>query len=270
MVIAFVVLPLLPNAYVDPWNLINPFRLWLMFVLMSGIGFGGYVAVRLLGPTRGMAAAGFFAGFVSSTAATMTLSQKSREAGAAPGSLATGIVLANVASATAQVVVVSASCAALLPSVMPVLLTPVLLGALGTWFAVRVYGQSGDTGLKFENPLALGSTAKFALVLGGVLIIASAATRYFGTNGVLVTALLVGSTDVHAVTLAVSTLAAGGTLAPRDAVMAILIAFLANMVVKLGLVGWAGGRRLLVIVGPPLLAMMTAAVVAFFVAPALG
>lgn len=268
LVIAFVVLPLLPNRYVDPWNLINPSRLWLLFVLMAGIGFAGYIAVRVVGPSRGMAAAGFFAGFVSSTAATLTLAQKSRSATTLPGSLAIGIVLANVASVTAQAVIVGASNPALLPAALPVLMAPVLLGAAGTWFAVKVYGQEGPTGLALDNPLALKSTAKFAFVLGAVLVIASAATRSFGSRGTLATALLVGATDVHAVTLAVSTLAAGGTIGARDAVLGILVAFAANMTVKLVLAGWAGGRRLLVVVGPPMVGMVAAAAVAFYVTPA--
>ena len=49
----------------------------------------------------------------------------------------------------------------------------------------------------------------------------------------------------------------------------ILVGFLANMVVKLSLALWAGGRGLLLVVAPPLVAMMAAATAAFllFVRP---
>ena len=269
LVISFVVLPLLPSRYIDPWNLINPSRLWLLFVLMAGISFAGYIAVRLMGAERGVAAAGFFAGFVSSTAATMSLAQKSREGTGAPRSLAVAIVLANVASLTAQAAIVGASSPTLFPAALPVLMAPILIGALAAWIAVRMHGQEGVTGLAFENPLQLKSTAKFALVLGAVLVIASAAAQYFGTAGILATALVVGATDVHAVTLAVATLVTGGNLPVPDAVLAITIALSANMAVKLFLAGWTGGRRLLILVGPPLVAMVAAAMVALLVAPML-
>ena len=269
LVISFVVLPLLPSRYIDPWNLINPSRLWLLFVLMAGISFAGYIAVRLMGAERGVAAAGFFAGFVSSTAATMSLAQKSREGTGAPRSLAVAIVLANVASLTAQAAIVGASSPTLFPAALPVLMAPILIGAVAAWIAVRMHGQEGETGLAFENPLQLKSTAKFALVLGAVLVIASAAAQYFGTAGILATALVVGATDVHAVTLAVATLVTGGNLPVPDAVLAITIALSANMAVKLFLAGWTGGRRLLILVGPPLVAMVAAAMVALLVAPML-
>jgi uncharacterized membrane protein (DUF4010 family) len=267
MVIAFVVLPLLPNRPVDPWGLFNPFRLWLLFALITGIGFGGYFAVRALGPERGLAVAGLFGGFVSSTATTLSLAQKNREAKGLAMPLATGIVLANAASAAAQVLVVAVANPDMAPRVMPVVGWPVAVGiaaAGAAWYLGRAK-RRGDTAshLAVENPLAIKSSATFALALGAMLVITSAATRYFGTEGVLVIAAVGGAADVHAVTLAVSTLAAGGALAERSAVLAILVGFLANMVVKISLAGWAGGRKLALAVAPPLVAMMAAGVAAF-------
>jgi len=101
-------------------------------------------------------------------------------------------------------------------------------------------------------------------VIGGVLIFASVAVQYFGTAGVVAMSVLVGSTNVQAVTLAVSTLAAGGNLPVRDAVLACLIAFQCNMVVKIILIGCAGGRGLMAVTAPPLIAMMLAGALAYF------
>ncbi|MBZ5638103.1 MAG: DUF4010 domain-containing protein [Acidobacteriia bacterium] len=270
LVIAFVVLPLLPNRAVDPWGLFNPFRLWLLFALITGIGFGGYFAVRALGPGRGLAVAGLFGGFVSSTATTLSLARKNREAAGLAGHLAAGIVLANAASAAAQLVVVSVANPDMVARVFPVVGWPVAVGALaGAGFVWRLSraekGGDAATEFKVDNPLALESSAGFAALLGLMLVITSAATRAFGPAGVLATAALGGAMDVHAVTLAVSTLAAAGTLTERGAVLAILVGFLANMVVKISLAGWAGGRRLFVVVVPPLVAMMAAGVAAFLV-----
>ena len=92
LVIALVVLPLLPNRTIDPWDIANPSKLWLMFVLIAGVGFAGYIAVRALGPARGLAIAGFFAGLASSTAATFSLSQRAKAQPQFAGPFATGIV----------------------------------------------------------------------------------------------------------------------------------------------------------------------------------
>jgi uncharacterized membrane protein (DUF4010 family) len=268
LVIAFVVLPLLPNRAVDPWGLFNPFRLWLLFALITGIGFGGYFAVRALGPGRGLAVTGLFGGFVSSTATTLSLARKSREAPGLAGDVAIGIVLANAASAAAQLVVVAVVNPGMVQKVLPVIGWPVAVAVLAAAGAVWILGRGGPrvasaSELPIENPLALESSAGFALALGAMLVIASAATRFFGSAGILATAVVGGAANVHAVSLAVSTLAAAGALTERGAVLAILAGFLANMVVKISLAGWVGGRRLLVVVLPPLLAMMVAGVAAF-------
>ena len=264
LVIAFVVLPLLPDRYVDPWTLVNPARLWLMFVLITGISFGGYIAVRLLGATWGLAVAGLFAGFVSSTAATLSMSQRNRDTEGLGGPLSTGIVLANSASAVAQVVVVAVIFPEMVAQAAPVVIAPALVGVIATFAAMAVVGRPSDPeAFTLENPLALRTSAWFGGVLVVMLLVTSAASRLFDVPGVLAVSVIGGASNVHAVTLAVSALAASGALGVEQAVLAILLGFLANMVVKLIMVGWVGGRRLLLITAPPLLAMMAAGVMAF-------
>jgi uncharacterized membrane protein (DUF4010 family) len=265
LVIAFVVLPLLPERTVDPWNLINPARLWLVLVLIVGVSFGGYIAMRVLGPRLGLPLAGFSAGLVSSTAATLSLSQKLRENPALGWPITVGIVLANTASALAQLMVVLVIYPALLQDVVPVIGLPALLGIAGASLVLFFRQRNGDDEhFDIGSPLALRSTLAFASVLALVLVLVSVASRTFGSSGALITAAIGGTTDVHAVTLAVSSLAAAGDLGARDAVLAILIAFLTNMVIKMVLAAWAGGARLIPRVWPPLIAMMLAAGAAYW------
>jgi uncharacterized membrane protein (DUF4010 family) len=267
LVIALVVLPLLPNRTVDPWDIVNPSRLWLLFVLIAGVGFAGYIAVRALGPARGLATAGFFAGLVSSTAATLSLSQRAKAQPEFAGSLATGIVLANVASAVAQVLVVAVAAPGLVRSAVSLLGAPIVVGALGTVVAVRFLRRrdavAPDASFHLANPLelkpALGMAAMFAVVLAA----AAVAGRVFGSSGVVVTAAIAGTNDVHAATLAASVLSAAGSIAPGQALLAILVAFVVNMIVKTTIVAVVGGRRLLAATAPPLAAMTAAAIVAF-------
>jgi len=258
------VLPLLPNRTIDPWHLINPARLWLVLVLIAGVSFGGYIAMRLFGPRWGLPLAGFSAGLVSSTAATLSLSQKYKENPGLGWPATIGIVLANAASAAAQLMIVAAVCPPLVPDALPVIGLPVLLGIAGSSLALSLRGRNGD-GSEFEigNPLALRSTVAFASVLAIVLVIVSIASRTFGSTGTLITAAVGGTTDVHAVTLALSNLVASGDIGTQDAMRAILVAFLCNMVVKMGLVAWAGGARLVPRVWPPLIAMMASAVAGY-------
>ena len=68
----FVVLPVLPNRTIDPWDAFNPYELWLITVVLAAIGFAGYVAVRILGERWGLLVATVAGSFVSSTTVTVT------------------------------------------------------------------------------------------------------------------------------------------------------------------------------------------------------
>jgi uncharacterized membrane protein (DUF4010 family) len=118
--------------------------------------------------------------------------------------------------------------------------------------------------MEISNPLALRSSLQFAGILALVFLFASVAGSLLGDAAVLTTAAVGGAASLHAVSLAISTLAAGGDLSIELAILAILIGFLANMAVKLVLVAWAGGPRLFFRVAPPLLVMIGAAVGAYY------
>lgn len=267
LVIALVVLPLLPNRPIDPWGIANPAKLWLLFVLIAGVGFAGYIAVRALGPARGLAAAGFFAGFVSSTAATFSLSQRARTQEEFAVPFTTGIVLANVASASSLALIVAVTDPGLFGSTVYLLGAPIVIGAVGAVAAAKILAlldrKAPDAAFALSNPLELGPALAMAAAFAVVLAVAAVAERLFGANGVVVTAAIAGTYDAHAATLAAATLSAAGSIPPREALLAILVAFVVNMAVKLAIVAVAGGRKLLVRVAPPLAAMAASAIAAF-------
>jgi uncharacterized membrane protein (DUF4010 family) len=268
LVIALVVLPLLPDRTVDPWGIINPSRLWLLFVLIAGVGFAGYIAVRALGPARGLATAGFFAGLVSSTAATLSLSRRAKIDAAIAGPLATGIVLANVASACSVVLIVAVASPALLQGALVLMGAPIATGLAATvaalWWLRRRETAIPAAEFRLSNPLELKPALAMAVAFAAILVVSAVAQRTLGESGVIAAAALAGINDVHAATLVAATLATAGTIDARQALLAILVAFLVNMSVKLGIALTAGGRRLFFIVAPPLLAMTAAAVAALF------
>jgi uncharacterized membrane protein (DUF4010 family) len=268
LVIAFVILPLLPDRAIDPWNLIHPARLWLVLVLIAGISFGAYVAVRALGARWGLPLAGLSGGFVSSTAATLSLSRRAREGQGIVVPASAGIVLANVASAVAQVGIVAVIAPELVGPVLSVLGLPVLVGSVGAATTIAFADDARDSGtFHIGNPLAIRSTALFAGLLVVVLVAVSAASRLFGDAGLLITSTLGGTTDVHAVTLAVANLFRAGDVGGESAVSAVVVAFVANMAVKLTLSAWAGGRGVVARVWPQLLGMVVAALAGWWLLP---
>jgi uncharacterized membrane protein (DUF4010 family) len=76
-----IVLPLLPNRTVDPWGGVNPWEIWLFTVLTAAIFYGGYIAVRLLGPGKGVLVSGVAGALVSSTSVKLAFARRAHEGG---------------------------------------------------------------------------------------------------------------------------------------------------------------------------------------------
>ena len=65
--LGFVIYPVLPNRYIDPWQLFNPSDAWLSVIAIAGIGFVNYVFLRIYS-TRGLYLGALFGGLVNSSA----------------------------------------------------------------------------------------------------------------------------------------------------------------------------------------------------------
>jgi uncharacterized membrane protein (DUF4010 family) len=230
----FIVLPLLPDRAVDPWGALNPQKLWLLVLLISGLSLVGYVAVRLLGPNRGIPLTGLTGGLVSSTAVTLSFARQSREKGHARSvpALACGILIAwgvMFLRVLATVLIVNR---ALLPRLVVPFLAMAAVTAGLAWAMYRRAADAGSagSGVPLTNPFSLTSAAKFAALFAVVLLLVAFVQQNFPPEGVYVVAALAGTTDVDAITLSMSEYARRGDV--PVAVTAIVIAALTNTVVK--------------------------------------
>jgi uncharacterized membrane protein (DUF4010 family) len=247
LILAVIALPLLPNERMGPLNVLNPFQIGLMIVLMAGLGFVGYLAIRILGAGRGLALTGFVGGLVSSTVVTLSMSARARHEPNVAGACALAVVLAStvmLARIVALVAIVH------VPLVKLLAIPIAAMGATSLICAIFLYrrGQSATAGddVKFKNPFELGLALKFGLLFAAIMLAAKAAQVYFGHGGVYAASLLAGTTDVDAITLSMSDLAKGGT-DPRVAATGILLAVSANTIVKsimaIAMGGWLFGQR---------------------------
>ncbi len=231
--VAAVVLPLLPNRDVDPLGVINPFQVWLLVVFVSGIGFGGYVLMKVLGAEKGIGLTGLLGGIVSSTATTLSFSARSKETPALSSHFAQAILLASsvmVPRILIEVLVVHPP----LLSIVSIPLALMLLAGLGAVVALRrQHRPEGDEkAVELSNPLKLSTAVLFGLAFAVVLVIVELAQRFFGSTGVYITSALTGLTGVDAITLSVARLARQGALAEQVAASAVVIAALVNTLAK--------------------------------------
>lgn len=247
LIASFIVLPVLPDRAVDPWGALNPYRLWLLVILISGLSLVGYAASRWLGASRGISVTGIAGGLVSSTAVTLSFARRSREAGASELAPAlTAGLLGAWAVMFVRVLVIAGLVHAPLgwSLARPMLGLAALSGALAALQAGR--GRSNRdaaTRVVLRNPFSLTSALEFATLFGVVLLGVALMQAYRPGRGVYAIAALAGLTDVDAITLSMAEQArAGDPLA--TAVAAILVAIAANTLVKAGLVATLGTAAL--------------------------
>lgn len=234
-----VIYPLLPDENYGPYGVWNPREIWMMVVLVAGVNFAGYLALRFLGQ-RGLWIAALFGGLVSSTAVTLSMASRARAAPKRAPLWASGAVMAS------QVMLVRVAfwVGLFAPEMLGQLLIPLVVwlvwGLLAALWLARRDSAPPDS-LPVRSPLELAAALSFALVYAVVKLLAAWGTEMFGNAGLYIVSALSGLTDVDAITLSVARLNSSGELALSGAVLAVLLAVLANTVVKAGL-AFGGGR----------------------------
>jgi uncharacterized membrane protein (DUF4010 family) len=243
LIASFIVLPLLPDRTLDPWDALNPYKLWLLVILISSLSLVGYVATRWLGQGRGTALTGITGGLVSSTAVTLSFARRGRDEPRAGAALACGILLAWTVMFGRVLVLVLAVNPALVWPLLPPIAAMGLLTLIAAWLLYRRGGSAaGPQAVPLKNPFSLTAAIQFAVAFAAVLLLVKVTQFYFPGGGVYIVAALAGLTDVDAITLSMAEYARANP--PTVAAIAVVIAALSNTVVKCGMVASLGGPAL--------------------------
>jgi uncharacterized membrane protein (DUF4010 family) len=240
-VVAFVVLPLLPNRPMGPYGVLNPEKVWLLVVLLTGIGWVGYIGVRALGPQRGLLVTGLAGGFVSASATTASMARLSRGAIGLRAPLASALA-ASLATFIQLLLVIGYVDPAVLRRVWP----PVVAGAVVLAGVVGVvYRGSGrhDGQVPTGRPFALRPALILTAVLVSALLVGRWGADVLGPQGAVLASGAAGLADAHAGSVAAASLSAQGDITIGTALAAIAAALGSNLLVKIVLAFTAGGRR---------------------------
>jgi len=244
-IISVVMLPLLPDKGYGPGGALNPYVLWWAVVLVAGLSFVGYVAIRIAGAQVGTLVTGLLGGLASSTATTLAFSRMARRAEALAPALAVGTVLAGSVTFLRILVltsVFSRSLATTLAVPLIAMAAVGLAGALALRLAAPSHGDSRPDIREIANPLELGTALKFGAFLAVVTVVIRYFQDWFGTAGVYAVAALSGFTDVDAVTISVARMT-HGDLALMAGAGAIVTAASVNTAIKAGIALVVGGSR---------------------------
>ncbi len=265
-VLAMVVLPLLPEGPFGPFDAVRPRRLWMLVLLFAGLSFVGYIARRAVGARRGATLAGLLGGLVSSTQVTLAHARASRETPRLAAALASGALAASTVLFLRTLVAALVLAPPLALALLPLCALPFVAGVLATAASARQASAAGPAGESGPgNPLQLRGALQMALLFQLVLVLVYAAREYFGSAGLLVSAALVGLTDVDAVTVSMVRMLRDGMPAAAAA-QAVAIGILSNTLLKLALACLLGAGRFRLVTGAGLAAICTALAVALLVA----
>lgn len=264
--ITAIVLPVLPNRgfWAPPFDVLNPHKIWLMVVLISGIGFAGYVLYKLVGSRRGIILTGLLGGLISSTATTLSFAQRSRK----NETLAKPFALAIIVSWSIMFGRMMVWVAVVYPPLLRYLWPPLCAGALaglayGFYLHLAPHADDRED-MPVKNPFELKPAITFGLLYGVILLVARAAQLYFGDMGVYVSSLASGLADVDAITLSMTELSRSGNVVLEVAERAIVLAAVSNTVVKGAIVFTGGSKALRRAVLPGLVLILVAAVAVAF------
>lgn len=244
LLMTFVILPVIPNEPMDPFGLINLFKIWMMVVVVAGISFFGYIAIKVLKTKNGIAIAGFFGGLISSTAVAMSMSRKIHENGFLVKNLAIAITLASSMMLIRTDLILWAFNPVLAKSIT----IPFVIGLItGFAYILFIYSRTKyeniPSDIEFKNPYDLKEALLMGLVFGFVLAIVKLTNKYSGSYGVYAVSFISGIADVDAITLSLAAIAEK-TNNISIAYNAIIIALVSNTIAKSTLVVILGNKAI--------------------------
>ncbi|HEY2976530.1 MAG TPA: DUF4010 domain-containing protein, partial [Burkholderiaceae bacterium] len=236
--ITLVILPVLPNRGYGPYDALNPFKVWLMVVLIVAVSLAGYVAYKLVGARAGTLLSGIVGGLVSSTATTLSFARRTRTGA--------GRTAAHAAGLAAQVIVVATTVSLPRLIVLVAIVAPAQalaiaapLGALFAWMTVLsalawLRGRRDTAGglPEVANPAELKSALIFGALFALITLAVAFVKERFGAAGLYPVAVISGLSDMDAIALSATNLAAGGRLDAATAAKVILVAQLSNLAFK--------------------------------------
>jgi uncharacterized membrane protein (DUF4010 family) len=244
VLVSLVILPVLPNRTYGPYDVLNPFQIWLMVVFIVGLNLSGYFAMRMAGGRGGAVVGGVLGGLISSTATTVSFAGRSRAGAVAAPVAAAVILLASTVVHGRIVVEILAVAPTLLWSLLaPITVLTVLFVLVIGWLLLRLT-DPGRQDLATRNPAELSMAVAFGAMYSVVTFASAAVSENFGERMLYPVAVLSGLTDVDAITLSTAHLYRESRVSADTAWRVVVVASLANLLFKAGVVAVLGGSAL--------------------------
>ena len=263
---ALVALPFLPTEAIDPWNALKPYVMWKIVVMIMGVGMLGHIAMRASGVRWGLPLAGFFSGFISSTAAVAEFGSKAKIKPELSSIASAAALLATLSSLMLFVIVLST----LAPALMWSVVVPLIAAGLALLLIALLLIRSGYNRQPFELPTNEGAfQISHALLIAAVISAVSLCSAWirtlFGNSGTLATTIMVGLVEIHAAAVGIAQLSPEHTEPANNARWGVIAILIASISSKLLLAYVSGGKTYGTKMAVGLVLCLTAAVTSMLV-----
>lgn len=227
--IAFVIYPVLPNRFIDPWALIDPREIWLVIVILAGIGFANYVLLRLYG-THGLYYTSLLGGLVNSTAAVAELAPYFGSTGSGVG--AALILLTSLAMFVRNLAIVAIFARSAFTTAFWPLACMGIFAVLVAWFH-NSRAAPGPIRLELSSPLSFRRVVAFGGFFLLIEVCGKLAERHLGHLGFLAVSALGGLVSSASTTATAAIMVAHNQLDPAVAGMAVVLCSVSSALVSL-------------------------------------
>lgn len=243
LIISVVLLPLLPDQGYGPWEAFNPYWVWWMVVLISGLSFLGYFAIKIAGQKIGTLVTAVTGGLASSTAVTLSFAQFARQSKIKDIFMA-GVMVASSIMFIRVIIEVSVVNPKLLSFLWIPITVMFITMVAGGWWLWNTKDEQAVIGkeIVLKNPFQLGTALKFGLLLAAILMLSEGMQEWFGDEGVYVLSVASGLMDVDAITLSLSKMSLED-LSMETATMGIVLASATNTAVKAAIFAFYVGLK---------------------------
>jgi uncharacterized membrane protein (DUF4010 family) len=232
--LGLVVYPILPDHFIDRWELVNPKQAWITVIAIAGIGFVNYVLLKVYG-AKGLYLSGFLGGFVNSSAAAVELA-KPLGAGSTSSGVAVAALLLTIVAMFARNLLILALFS---PSAVPTAAGPLLAMAVVALIFVRrarVRIDDAPAEIHLESPVSIQRVLNFAGLFLLIQIVSTLGERYLGKIGFLGISVLGGFVSSASTSAAAANMVGHGQMRPGLAGAGVVLASVASALVNLPII----------------------------------
>ena len=240
-IIALLILPFLPNKNYGPNELINPFEIGSIIVIVSFLNFIGYFLVKFVGSKKGILLTAILGGLISSTAVTWSYASRSIESPELSRKYAAGIIIASAIMFPRLALLTFIFNNELFMYVaIPFAIFSIICLVISL-VLIKEDTNKPDTNINLGNPMNLLNAIGFGVIYVAILFAVFYSNQFFGESGLYYSALIAGLADTDAITISLAKFASDGEKI-KLASSVIVTAVMSNMLVKLGIAVFKGSK----------------------------